>query len=110
MEGFATGASIHEATGLPVVVAFDAGNLATIAAGIRRDHPAAKIILAGDNDIRPAGSQLENTGVVAARKASLLSGATVAIPELAGKKCDWNDVAVALGREEVAPAIQTDSV
>ena len=102
VEGFATGASIHEATGLPVVVAFDAGNLATIAAGIRRDHPAAKIILAGDNDIRPAGSQLENTGVVAARKASLLSGATVAIPELAGKKCDWNDVAVALGREEVA--------
>ena len=33
VEGFATGASIHEATGLPVVVAFDAGNLATIAAG-----------------------------------------------------------------------------
>ena len=58
VEGFATGASIYEATGLPVVVAFDAGNLATVTAGIRRDHPAAKIILAGDNDIRPAGSQL----------------------------------------------------
>ena len=70
----------------------------------------SKNYLAGDNDIRPAGSQLENTGVVAARKASLLSGATVAIPELAGKKCDWNDVAVALGRERGSPAIQTDSV
>ncbi len=102
VEGFATGASIHEATGLPVVVAFDAGNLATVAAGIRRDHPTAKIILAGDNDIRPAGSQLENTGVVAARNAALRVSAAVAIPELAGKKCDWNDVAVALGREEVA--------
>ena len=102
VEGFATGASIHEATGLPVVVAFDAGNLAAVAAGIRRDHPTAKIILGADNDIRPSGSQLENTGVVAARKAALRVSAAVAIPELAGKKCDWNDVAVALGREEVA--------
>ena len=101
-EGYATGASIHEATGLPVVVAFDAGNLATVAVGVRRDHPTARIIIAGDNDIRPAGSQLENTGVVAARNAALRVSAAVAIPELAGKKCDWNDVAVALGREEVA--------
>jgi hypothetical protein len=102
VEGFATGASIHEATGLPVVVAFDAGNLATVAASIRCDHPACRIIIAADNDIRPAGSQLENTGVVDARLAALRVSATVAIPELAGKKCDWNDVAVVLGREEVA--------
>ena len=32
-EGFATGASIHEATGLPVAVAFDAGNLEPVARG-----------------------------------------------------------------------------
>lgn len=102
VEGFATGASIHEATGLPVVVAFDAGNLATVAAGIRRDHPNARIIIAGDNDIRPAGSTLNNAGVVAARNAALRVAGTVAIPELAGKKCDWNDVAVAVGKDEVA--------
>ena len=34
-EGFATGASIHEATGLPVAVAFDAGNLEPVAREIR---------------------------------------------------------------------------
>lgn len=101
-EGFATGASVHEATGHPVVVAFDAGNLAAVAAGIRRDYPACRIIIAGDNDIRPAGSRLENTGVVAARKAALRASAVVAIPYLDGKKCDWNDLAVALGRDEVA--------
>ena len=34
-EGFATGASIHEATGYAVAVAFDAGNLAAVPAGVR---------------------------------------------------------------------------
>ena len=30
-EGYATAASLHEATGLPVAVAFDAGNLVHVA-------------------------------------------------------------------------------
>jgi putative DNA primase/helicase len=35
VEGFATGCSVHEASNLPVVVAFDCGNLVTVAASIR---------------------------------------------------------------------------
>lgn len=49
-EGWATGASIREATGLVVVVAFDCGNLESVAAAMRNKYPDAKIIIASDND------------------------------------------------------------
>lgn len=49
-EGFATGASIHEATGFPVVVAYNAGNLKPVALKIREKYVAAKLIIAADND------------------------------------------------------------
>ena len=38
-EGFATGASIHEATGRPVAVAFNAGNLSPVAKELRAEIP-----------------------------------------------------------------------
>lgn len=34
-EGYATAASLHQATGRPVAVAFDAGNLAHVAKALR---------------------------------------------------------------------------
>ena len=110
-EGFATAATLHEVTGYPVVVAFDAGNLATVAAGIRREHPSAKIILGADNDVRPAGSQLANTGLVAAQQAALRVGGTIALAVLKDGeiKADWNDVAVALGNEETARLFRATS-
>ena len=49
-EGFATGASIHEATGHAVVVAFDAGNLRKIAEALRAKFPDARIVLCADDD------------------------------------------------------------
>ena len=104
-EGFATAATLHEVTGYPVVVAFDAGNLATVAAGIRREYPSAKIILGADNDVRRPGETCQiNTGWVAAQQAALRVGGTVALAILdSGEtKADWNDVAVALGNEETA--------
>ena len=39
-EGYATAASIHESTGLPVAVAFDAGNLEPVARTMTNTHPA----------------------------------------------------------------------
>lgn len=101
-EGFATAASLHEATGYPVVVAFDAGNLATVAAGIRREHPSARIILGADNDVRRPGETCEiNTGLVEAQQAAQRIGGIVALAP-GETKADWNDVAVALGYEETA--------
>lgn len=49
-EGYATGASLHEATGLPVAVAFDAGNLQHVAAELRRRYKLAKILICADDD------------------------------------------------------------
>ena len=51
-EGFATGASIREATGYGVAVAFNAGNLAAVAKVIREKFPAHTIIICADNDVR----------------------------------------------------------
>lgn len=49
-EGFATGASIHEATGHAVVVAFDAGNLRKTAELLRAKYPVVVIVLCADDD------------------------------------------------------------
>jgi putative DNA primase/helicase len=51
VEGYATGASLFESTGLPVVVAFDASNLVEVAKQLRRLlHKAQPKIICGDND------------------------------------------------------------
>lgn len=50
-EGFATGASLHEATGLPVAVAFDAGNLQPVAEQLKKLHRGrARMLFCADDD------------------------------------------------------------
>ncbi|WP_445287683.1 DUF5906 domain-containing protein [Variovorax atrisoli] len=49
-EGYATAASLHEATGLPVAVAFDAGNLQHVAAELHRRYKLAKVLICADDD------------------------------------------------------------
>lgn len=49
-EGYATAASIHQATGLCIAIAFSSGNLPKVAATARKKKPELKIILAPDND------------------------------------------------------------
>lgn len=49
-EGYATAASLYEATGHPVVVAFDAGNIGPVADAIHTRYPRAKILIAADDD------------------------------------------------------------
>lgn len=81
-EGYATAASLHEATGNQVFIAFDAGNLSNVARIVRAKNPTADIIIAGDND-------LSNTGQNAARLAALAVNGKYIIPPIAGM--DWND-------------------
>lgn len=50
VEGYATGASVREATGFPVIVAFSASGLLSAAEFYRRKYPDAQIILCCDND------------------------------------------------------------
>jgi len=61
-EGYATGASLHEASGHAVIVAFDAANLLPVSQAIRTRFPDALIIMAADND-RWTTKPVENPGV-----------------------------------------------
>ena len=83
-EGYATAATLHEATGLSTVTAFDAGNLKHVASAIRAKHPDLAITICADNDLN--GS--ENVGLVKAKEAALLIGAKLAVPPIVG---DFND-------------------
>lgn len=76
-EGYATGASVHEATGHAVAVAFDAGNLLPVAQAIRRKFTDAEIILAADNDFQTPG----NPGLTRAREAAAAVDGLVAFAE-----------------------------
>ena len=53
-EGYATGATVHEATGAPVIVVFSCRNLIFVAEIIRKKYPNTKIINVADNDLKKA--------------------------------------------------------
>ena len=92
VEGFATGASVHEATRWPVLVAFDAGGLTKIAAPLRAMLPDAVMVFAGDNDASEVGQ-------TAARKAAEAAGGVDTVPPAVAT--DWNDHAALHGLERV---------
>ena len=55
-EGFATAASIHQATGQPVIVAFDADNMVKVSETLARNLPSdTKVTIAVDNDASGKG-------------------------------------------------------
>lgn len=89
-EGYATGASVHEATGALVVVAFNAGNIPAVAAKMRKALPNCRITIAADNDRNTNG----NPGVKSANQAAESVGADVLVPQFADEDTDatdWND-------------------
>jgi putative DNA primase/helicase len=100
-EGFATGASLHEATGLPVAVAFNAGNLEAVAKALRRKLPDKPMLICADDDVETAG----NPGRTKAEAAATATGAAVVFPLFAGergdKQTDFNDLHQAEGLEAV---------
>jgi putative DNA primase/helicase len=49
-EGFATGATLHEATGLPVAVAFTANNLLPVSKALVSAYKGARIMVCADDD------------------------------------------------------------
>ncbi len=99
-EGYATGASIHEATGHTVYVAFDAFNISPVSRKVRGAHPQADIIIAADND---QDSTRRNTGLEEARKAATAIKARVVNPsfEKGSGLSDFNDLHKLSGLEAV---------
>lgn len=96
-EGLATGLSVYECTGFPVLVAFDAGNLLSTAEMSRVQYPEREITLAADNDTKTDG----NPGVTKATAAALAIGGSLAIPRWEGRAVDWNDLHQKMGAGEV---------
>ncbi|WP_022949545.1 DUF5906 domain-containing protein [Methylohalobius crimeensis] len=109
-EGYATAASIHEATGLPVFVAFDANNLQPVALALSKRYKTVKWLIAADDDDfqkcrecklpvavsdgddcphcgEPHGKK--NAGVDAAYAAALAIDGAVAIPKFEDDEARW---------------------
>ena len=106
-EGYATAASLHEASGWPVAVAFDAGNLAPVADALKKRYPRTRILLCADDDFLTDG----NPGISKASAAALaVSGAWVA-PVFAAdrgdkKITDFNDLHALEGLHQVRSQIE----
>jgi putative DNA primase/helicase len=101
-EGFATAASIHEATGYATACVFNAGNLLAAAEALRAKLPNVRMIFGADNDVSATGT---NVGLKSAQEAARAVGGLVAVPDLDGEKCDFNDVMRAKGADVVRAAI-----
>ena len=105
-EGYATGASIHEATGYPVAVAFNAGNLDAVARTLRAKLPDARIVLCADDDAATPG----NPGRTKATEAARAIGGLVALPDFGPDgpegATDFNDMAQNRGAEAVREAVE----
>ena len=101
-EGFATGATVHEATGRTVVVAWDCGNLPKVAELLRARYPG-RLVLAADNDHRTPG----NPGLAAAFELAERFGIPFASPVFEADEAgsDWNDYAALHGIERTAEEI-----
>lgn len=80
VEGYATGASVQMATGLPVAVAFDAGNLVPVARALRKFMPGALICVAGDDDRVTEQEQGKNPGRDKAKAAAQAVGGVWVLP------------------------------
>lgn len=85
-EGFATAATIHEATNEAVVVAYSANNLSNVAGIMRAKYGATQdIVIVADHDV-------SGVGLNEATKASAKHGVRVVMPPMLG---DANDYAQA---------------
>lgn len=111
-EGFSTAASIRKATGLPVIIGFNASNMVAVVTAIRKKYPQSTIVICADNDAfvkKPNGAQF-NPGIHYAQQAAGANGgAVVTWPEFPdneiNKFTDFNDAYIHLGAEYVKQRI-----
>ena len=100
-EGYATGASVYQATTIPVAIAFNAGNLENVVIALKKKHPNLNIIIGADNDYKE-NAQTNVGRDVAMQIAEKYNNIKVIVPYMNENcKCDFNDIAVAKGLGEV---------
>ncbi|RAY97087.1 hypothetical protein DP187_21470 [Enterobacter cloacae] len=119
-EGYATAASLHLATGMPVVMTVDAGNLVTVSRNLKELYPDNHHIILGEDDFTKTNSRGEqdNKGAKKAQEAAAAINGIYIIPSFSEREraqafagtasfSDFNDIHVANGlnavREQLAP-------
>ncbi|KAA3682667.1 zincin-like metallopeptidase domain-containing protein (plasmid) [Campylobacter fetus] len=111
-EGFATAASVYEATKTPSIMGVDAGNLEIVITNIQKKYPKMEIIIAADNDIKKEldnGTNVgKNTALGIQKKYPEIK---VALPKFTKEEIqkgysDFNDLAKSRGLEEVKKQIK----
>lgn len=106
-EGYATAASLHQATGRPVAVAFDAGNLAHVAKALHSLHPSALLVLCGDDDVQTFERTSNNPGRDKATAAARAVRGLAVFPDpLPDSGSDFNDLHQASGIEAVRRIVE----
>ena len=107
-EGYATAASIAEATGRSVVMTVDAGNMPKVAEKLNAAYPKARHLFLADND----HSNQINKGMQKAREAANLVGGFWLTPNLSAEEMehgltDFNDLHVTSSIERVKKQIES---
>lgn len=100
-EGYATGATLHQATGNTVVIAFTANNLLTVG----RSLPGQQVIVCADNDQFTD----DNPGLTKGREVAEAIGGRLAYPKfknLEGNPTDFNDLAAMEGLDAVIKQVR----
>jgi putative DNA primase/helicase len=109
-EGYATGASIHQAIGHSVVIAIDCGNLKAVVSSLREKYPRIQLVIAADDDVESSG----NPGRTKAEAAAKYAGCSLVFPvfpddfRLSNGKCptDFNDLHVHFGIQKVVDQLK----
>lgn len=119
-EGYATAASLHLATGIPVVMTVDAGNLVTVSRNLKERYPDNHHIILGEDDFTKTNNRGEqdNKGAKKAQEAAAAINGIYIIPTFTESEraqafaktasfSDFNDIHVANGldavRDQLAP-------
>ncbi|KPW34367.1 putative DNA primase/helicase [Pseudomonas syringae] len=110
-EGYATARSLNLATGLPVVMTIDAGNMVAVAKVLHQQYPDSRHLFMADFD----HAKDVNKGLIMANEAAIAVGGQVMYPtfndaEIARGFTDFNDLHQSRGldavREQTAPLIR----
>lgn len=101
-EGYATGATIYEATGDVVLVCFDIGNIRAVCEQLRAEYPDVEVILASDFDV----STSDQAGLINGLKLAQQFALKFIFPTPAQNGSDWNDLYHEKGMAVVADTIK----
>jgi phage/plasmid primase-like uncharacterized protein len=104
-EGYATGASLFEATGYTTIVSFNCHNLKPVAINLKSLFPDSKILICADDDFRTEG----NPGQTEAEKTANEIGWLWVFPKFKdsdNRGTDFNDLCQIEGSDVVRTQIQ----